>query len=43
MDTPYEGPAIEYARQVIGEEMFDYLLNVPEIIERPQDLSNEFG
>lgn len=43
MDTPYEGAAIEYAKQVIGEELFDYLLNVPEIIEEPEDLSNEFG
>ena len=43
MDTPYEGAAIEYAKQIIGEEMFEYLLNVPEIIEAPEDLSNEFG
>ncbi len=43
MDTPYEGACIEYARQVIGEEMFDYLLNVPEIVNEPEDLSNEFG
>ncbi len=43
MDTPYEGAAIEYAKQVIGEELFDYLLNVPEIIDQPEDLSNEFG
>ncbi|MBE5791122.1 MAG: hypothetical protein E7322_03075 [Clostridiales bacterium] len=43
MDTPYEGAAVEYAKQVIGEELFDYLLNVPEIVEEPEDLSNEFG
>lgn len=43
MDTPYEGAAIEYAKQVIGEVVFDYLLNVPGIIEAPEDLSNEFG
>ncbi len=43
MDTPYEGAAVEYAKQVIGEELFEYLLNVPEIIEEPEDLSNEFG
>lgn len=43
MDTPYESAAIEYARQVIGEEMFDYILNYPEIIAEPEDLSNEFG
>ena len=43
MDTPYEGAAIEYAKQVIGEELFDYLLNIPEIIIAPEDLSNDFG
>lgn len=43
MDTPYESAAIEYARQVIGEEMFDYILNIPEIIAEPEDLSNDFG
>jgi len=43
MDTPYESAAIEYARQIIGEEMFDYILNIPEIVEAPEDLSNEFG
>ena len=43
MDTPYEAPAVAFAREVVGAELFDYLLTPPEIIEQPEDLSNAFG
>ena len=43
MDTPYEAAAIAFAREVIGGELFDYLLNPPEIIENIEDMSNDFG
>ena len=43
MDTPYEAAAIAFAREVIGGELFDYLLNPPEIRENTEDMSNDFG
>ena len=43
MDTPYEAAAIALAREVIGDELFDYLASPPEIVESPEDLSNDFG
>ncbi len=43
MDTPYEASAIAFAREVIGDELFDYLVNPPEITEQFEDLSNDFG
>ncbi len=43
MDTPFEAPAVAFAREVVGAELFDYLLTPPEIIAEPEDLSNAFG
>ena len=43
MDTPYEDCAVAFAREVIGDVLFDYLLNPPEIVESGEDFSNDFG
>ena len=43
MDTPFEAPAVAFARSVIGDELFDYLLTPPAVEAAPENHSNEFG
>ncbi len=43
MDTPYEAGAVAFAREVVGQELFNYLVNPPEIVENSENLDNDFG